>query len=266
MKLHISNHDFSIVWEGVYYKALKNYPAITDWELKSIIDFVIYEEDNGRNVSFEIKDKELEDRILDAINNPSLYNDTKKPEKIEECTACKQKGCLTDYLVHIAPVEYAKLILDQDSLKSARQVRNESLEVLVSEDRNAAKDPADYFDYIMFSWGNCQAGDRLVMERKLNRLPNENDLSRDFTPGVRFYFRYDDLVQLERATFDGYHALKVKDFMDLSNLLAIIVPDDHKKEFLDFKKYKSKIHFIKNDCHDIWDWSQKVYDYVSRLD
>ena len=43
----------------------------------------------------------------------------------------------------------------------------------------------------MFAWGNCQAGDRLVMERKLGRFPNEEDLSVHFSPGVRFYFEYE---------------------------------------------------------------------------
>lgn len=47
----------------------------------------------------------------------------------------------------------------------------------MSEQRNAANDPADYFEYIMFALGNCQAGDRLVIERELGRFPNEEDLS-----------------------------------------------------------------------------------------
>jgi hypothetical protein len=45
------------------------------------------------------------------------------------------------------------------------------VEELMAGSRNAAGDPADYFEYIMLAWGNCQAGDRLVMERKLNRFP-----------------------------------------------------------------------------------------------
>lgn len=40
----------------------------------------------------------------------------------------------------------------------------------------AANDPEDYFDYVMFAWGNCQASDRLVMKRKLGRFPDENGL------------------------------------------------------------------------------------------
>ena len=47
----------------------------------------------------------------------------------------------------------------------------------------------------MFAWGYCQAGDRLVMERKLKRFPTDEDLSVNFTPGIRFYFKYNDLIQ-----------------------------------------------------------------------
>ena len=32
-----------------------------------------------------------------------------------------------------------------------------SASVLKAEGRNAANDPDDYFDYVMFAWGNCQA-------------------------------------------------------------------------------------------------------------
>lgn len=79
------------------------------------------------------------------------------------------------------------------------------------EKRNAAKDPADYFEYIMLAWGNCQAGDRLVMERALGRFPNEEDLSAGFHPGVRFYFRYEQLLKHPKAVCDGVLPVKVKD-------------------------------------------------------
>ena len=99
---------------------------------------------------------------------------------------------------------------------------------------NAENDPADYFEYIMFAWGNCQAGDRLVMERKLGRFPDETDLSTYFSPGIRFYFKYDDLVKHPNTIFDGVLPMKVKD----------------------------KVIYVENDCKDIWDWSEKVYRVV----
>ena len=109
-------------------------------------------------------------------------------KKIEECTDCpKFKGCMTDYVCHTSSVENAIKILDCGSLLSPVRARNVSAAQLVKEERNAANDPEDYFDYIMFAWGNCQAGDRLVMERKLGRFPDETDLSAGFTPRSSFF-------------------------------------------------------------------------------
>ena len=120
----------------------------------------------------------------------------------------------------------------------------------------------------MFAWGNCQSGDRLVMERKLGRFPNKIDLSIDFTPGVRFFFRYHEIVQHPNTIFEGVLPLKIKDEVVLKNwVYAIIVPtiyqdivNQHIPENL-----KEKIHFIQNDCKDIWEWSEKVYEYVKKI-
>jgi len=88
---------------------------------------------------------------------------------------------MTDYVCHTAPVENAVC----GSLQTPTKWRGISALVLKAENRNAANDPEDYFDYVMFSWGDCQAGYRLVMERKMTRFPTEADLSVDFTPGVQ---------------------------------------------------------------------------------
>lgn len=266
MILNIANHDFSIIWAGVYYKALSNYPNVSNWEIKSIIDFMAYEKEHGREVTFEIDDEALRHRVLKEVQNKEAYIDVKKPKKITECTACKQRGCMTDYLCHIAPIENAIEIIKSGQLLSAKNARRKSIDDLVREDRNAAKDPADFFDYIMFSWGNCQAGDRLVMERKYNRPPTEEDLSVHFTPGVRFYFNYSDLVKHPSAKQDGYHALKIKDALDLEPYLdAIIIPEDYDGIFdsIMVDALKAKTHYLKNDAKDIWDWSEKVYNYLT---
>lgn len=265
MKLNIAKHDFSIIWEGIYYKALSNYPQITQWELKSITDFIHYEKSHGRTVTFEIEDMDLREIVLREVGNDS---NPPRPSKITECTACHHKGCLTEFLCHTAPLESAIEILKSGQLLSARKIRKESIQELVDEARNAAKDPADFFDYIMFSWGNCQAGDRLVMERKLNRLPNAEDLSIGFTPGVRFYFKYNHLKTHPRATFDGYHALKIKDALDIAPYLeAIVIPEDYKTLIEDYisNAFIKKVHYLKMDCKDIWDWSEKVYDSICHL-
>ena len=91
---------------------------------------------------------------------------------LTECTACPvRKGCVTEYVCHTTSLENAKKIFRNGKLLSALKARGISVEELMAEGRNAAKDPADYFEYVMLAWGNCQAGDRLVMERKLKRIP-----------------------------------------------------------------------------------------------
>ena len=97
----------------------------------------------------------------------------------------------------------------------------------MAEKRNAANDPADYFEYVMFGWGNCQGGDRLVMERELGRFPDEEDLSVHFRPGVRFYFRYDELEEHPGRVFDGVLPMKVKDEVILKDWVhRIIIPEE----------------------------------------
>lgn len=86
-------------------------------------------------------------------------------------------------------------------------------------------------EYIMFAWENCQAGDRLVMERTLGRFPNEKDLSVDFKPGIRFYFKYEQLLEHPSAVCDGVSPVKVKDEILLSDwVYRIVIPMKLKDE------------------------------------
>ncbi|MBQ7086722.1 MAG: phosphate ABC transporter ATPase, partial [Clostridia bacterium] len=120
-----------------------------------------------------------------------------------------------------------------------------------------------YFDYVMFSWGNCQAGDRLVMERKLGRFPDQQDLSEGFQPGVRFYFRYDELIKHPGAVFDGVLPLKIKDGVVLDDwLYKIVIPAPFRKDISIPKNLNDKVVFVEYDCKDIWEWSEKVYNII----
>ena len=53
---------------------------------------------------------------------------------------------------HTSPVENAIKILECSSLLSPVLARKMSAAELAKEARNAANDPEDYFDYIMFAW------------------------------------------------------------------------------------------------------------------
>lgn len=268
MKLDIRNHEYSIIWDGVYYHALSDYPKISDWELKGIILFMEYEKQHGRNTEIVSDNQEILKKINYALNNRNYYRQASRPNIITECTSCKQKGCITRFVCHTASIENAISIFKCGSLMSAVKARNLSSEELSLESRNAAKDPIDYFDYLMLSWGNCPAGDRLIMERKLKRDPNEEDLSTAFTPGIRFYFEYDKIVKHPNVVFDGYHPIKIRDKLVLDkNIYAIIIPLEYKSKIELFVPLgvSEKVFYIENDCKDIWEWSDKVYCFVSKL-
>lgn len=267
MLIKIGSFDISECWNGVFYKKLSEYPKITDWEVQNILDFIRYEEENGRYCEIEAEDSIL--RVIEDYKQRSQGRRITPPKVIRECTACpKYKGCMTDLVCHTSPIENAIKIMDCGCLLSPVLSRGLTAKELKSESRNAANDPEDYFDYIMFAWGNCQAGDRLVMERKLGRFPNEEELSKNFTPGVRFFFRYDKLALHPGATFDGVLPLKVRNRVVLQDWIwAIIVPIDYKSVFEVHipKELEPKVYYLQNDCKDIWEWSEKVYEYAKNL-
>ena len=263
MLIKIDNFEFTAVWDGVLYKKLSQYPAISDWEKRNIIEFVEYEALHGRECTIECEDTDILAEVNHALQNRDTYRDVPRPALQTECTACRQGGCVTEFVCHTSSIENARKILACGSLLSAIKARNLPVEELMAESRNAAKDPADYFEYIMLSWGNCQAGDRLVMERKLGRFPNEQDLSVDFTPGVRFYFRYEDLVKHPGRVFDGVLPMKIKDEIVLKDwLYAMVIPAGVELDVPD--DLKNRTIYVENDCQDIWDWSEKVYRLIEK--
>lgn len=267
MLIKIGNFDCTEVWDGVFYKSLSDYPDITNWEIRNILDFMEYEQSNGRECSIECESSDVITRIENALQNPEKYKNTSPPDLITECTACYRKGCETTFVCHTTSVENALKIFKSGKLLSAVKARNLPAEQLMAESRNAAHDPADFFYYIMFAWGNCQAGDRLVMERRLNRPPDEKALSTGFTPGIRFYFRYIDLIKHPNAVTDGFLPLKIRDELILPEWVhAIIIPMIHKSTLQSAipADLKDRVIYVENDCKDIWDWSEKVYGIIEK--
>lgn len=268
MLIKIGNFEFTEVWDHVLYKKLSEYPRVTDWEIRTIIEFIDYEKKHGRECTIECEDIALLDEIYRKISNREYYLNVARPVLLTECTACPyRKGCETKFVCHTTSLENAVKIFESGTLLSALNARKIPVEELMAENRNAANDPADYFEYIMFAWGNCQAGDRLVMERKLKRMPNEEDLSIHFTPGVRFYFKYEELIQHPNVIFDGVLPMKVKDEVILKDwVLSIIIPSELKQQLEDKipADLRDKIIYVENDCKDIWDWSEKVYQIIEK--
>ena len=269
MTVNIASHGFSLVWEGIYYFSPSDYPHISDWELRNLILFFEYERKNNRKAEMICEDKMILQTVHSALANPDLFLTTPKPTRIavSACQNCVRGGCLTDYLCHTTEIQNAISILQCGKLLSAVKARNKTGEELSKEPRNGAKDTSDYFHYIMFMWGNCFGGDSLVMERTLIRDPNEYDLGLGLTPGVRFYFRYDDIVNHENYANDGHHPAKIKDELSLFDYLHhCIIPDIHRTTFENIvpANIADRVFYIKNDCSDVWKWSDKVYNFISQ--
>ena len=266
MKINIGKHEFTECWDGVLYKALSDYPKVSDNEMKDILDFIAYEKINGRECEIEADRQDILEYVLEKIKYPNKYKNVKRPEIIRECTACTARGgCMTDFVCHTAPLENAISILQCGLLLSAVNARKLPDTVLQKEDRNAANDPTDFFHYVMFSWGNCQAGDRLVMERKLGRSPSPDEMSAGFTPGVRFYFKYDDLDKHPQAVHDGFLPVKVKDEVKLADYVyMIIIPSEYKEQIMEvmLEQLSDRAFFLNHDKLDVWQWSEKVYSFV----
>lgn len=266
MLIRIDNFEFTEVWDGVLYKKLSEYPQITDWEVRTLVEFMAYEKMYGRECTIECEDKELLDRLTEKLAEPEKYLQVPRPALLTECIACPyRKGCVTEYVCHTTSAKNAISILKSGRLLSALKARKLPVEQLMAEERNAANDPADYFEYVMFAWGNCQSGDRLVMERELGRFPDEEDLSVHFRPGVRFFFRYDELAKHPGRVFDGVLPMKVKDEVILKDwVYRIIIPEELRDRLEPYisEDLKRRVEYVEQDCKDIWDWSEKVYRIV----
>lgn len=126
-------------------------------------------------------------------------------------------------IVFNGTVKTAKKIINDGKIVSAVNAFSLPADDLVKSNRNAAGDPSDYFDYVMFAWSNVNSGYRLAMERYLERSPSEEELNEKFIPGISFHFRYDDVIKYKGYIFDGYHPAKIKDGFNLEELLYLCV-------------------------------------------
>ncbi|MDD3242150.1 MAG: hypothetical protein PHD32_00325 [Eubacteriales bacterium] len=260
MLIHIARHDFTIIWDGVYQFALSDYPHLSRWELQKLAQFALYERAHGREPVLRCEEETLRAAAQAALDAPDRYLGAAPPARITECTACLDGGCLTELVCHTAAQDAARSIFTDGCIKSAARVRGLSPEALASEARNAAGDPPDYFEHLMLAWGNCQAGDRLIVERALGHSPDEEELLRCFAPGARFYFRYDTLARHPAAVFDGYHPLKIRDELALApNLLCAVLPAAWQSQFsaLISPAVAPRVLWLPRGGEDIWQWAQK---------
>jgi hypothetical protein len=285
----IADYEYCLSWKAGpnialrhYQCTFSDYPKASDWELQHLNEYLLYEINHDRKVilwsesaaaSQAIKNSvseffEYEEGGLSAFVKSKLASQAERarkiPPKLTHCRACKEEGCVTDMVCHVASVVDAERVLKSGVLLSACEVRNISGQILAQEESNVAGDPPDYFEYVMFTFGNCIAGDRLLLERKLGRAPTDTELAKELHPGVRFYFSYADLVKHPGFCSDGYHFCKVKDRLEIEPyLIAAVAPyatANHLSRVAPHNLRKRLI-FIEHTEHiDLWAWSHMAYE------
>ena len=91
MLIKIGDFEFTSVWDGVFYKKLSRYPAVSDWEKRNIIEFVEYEASHGRECRIECENADVLEEVELALNNRESYRNIPRPALITECTACARR-------------------------------------------------------------------------------------------------------------------------------------------------------------------------------
>jgi hypothetical protein len=278
MLVTVEKDDCRLIWKyndsneiRHYMYTVSKYPNANEWELYEFNELLNYEIEHGRKVLLWFELDSMLEVFTASIKQRFLEGKVEKlerPYKLEHCKACKEKGCLTDIFCHTSSIEHGKLILSSGKLLSSKNARGVSVSDLMYESRNAAGDPADYFDYVMLSYGNCIAGDRLVTERRVGRCPNDSDLSENFYPGIRYYFRRKDIELNSEYCFDGYHAGKVRDFIDLSKyMICCIIPKSEENNFKNIisQSLIDKVIFVENkETKDIFEWTSKAFNIANK--
>ncbi len=291
----IADYDFSISWRvgskvtlRHYQCALGNYPEPSAWELQHLNEYLLYEMCHGRRIVLWWKDIQTYKSIRNSITrffkyeNMGLSEFVKSklstqperamniPQELTHCKGCQEEKCITDLVCHVASITTAGMILKSGLILSACKAHNKSGQELALEQRNTPGDPPDYFEYVMFTFGNCTAGDRLVMERALGAFPTQEELTIEFSPSVRFYFRYKDLVSHPRFRSDGYHYCKIKDMLELEPYLVVAVaPETASRVLLQVSSAEVRRRFVFVDPTayiDLWSWSSRAYQVAKEYE
>ena len=82
MLIKSGNFEFTQVWDRVLYKKLSQYPAISDWEKRNIIEFVEYEASHGRECQIECENADVLAAVNQALQNRETYRHTPRPSLI----------------------------------------------------------------------------------------------------------------------------------------------------------------------------------------
>lgn len=256
MRLRITNNGGHLIEKRTYNFELQEYPHIQLWEWNSIKAFISYEKAHGRKTEILCADHTLLKAVQEAATEiTGSENILPLPEVTEK------------FIYHAADFRAAQKIFRSGKLLSAARVYGKSGKQLAYEKRESSwNDPADFFEYIMFGWGSHLVGDYVVLSEK---PPKVTDFAAGrFDAGVRFYFKYEQMLKHPGSVFDGYHPLKIKDEVLLCDyLFATIVPEQFQKEVAICipPELIDKVHYLSQRGLTLSDWNNKVVQFVDSL-
>jgi hypothetical protein len=289
-------HDDAFLWRlgdtslRHYKYTFSGYPHPDERDLHDLNAYCLYELAHGRRVAIWGEDEGIRQvvvaalgaffapgaRDMDGFVAEAMRSQRERVlalppvEKVTRCRFCEAQGCMTDLLCHGTDEETAARIISSGRILSARRGREAPPEVLVSEPRNAAGDPADYFDYVMFAAGNCPGPDKLVYERMYGYVPSWEDFAAAFQPAVKFFFRTVDLVNHPGFCADGYHPAKIRGELALEPLLrAVVIPGELPEAVSLVALAREKLgasrvaSFSSSGC-DPRQWAHEVYESVKQ--
>jgi len=256
MMLEITDDKELVIKNHTYHLGLIEYPHIQEWEWNNILAFLCYEKSKGRAVEVVCENEDILSLVQDAAHN------LKGTEYIPP-----NESAIEEFVYHATDLNVAKKILSGGKLLSATKVYGKTGEEIAFERRESEwKAPEDFYEYIMFGWGTHLVGDYVVLSEK---FPGEEELQKgDFDAGVRFYFKYEDIIKHKGHVFDGYHPIKVKEEVILSEyLFACIVPEQYKEQIGGCipENISQKVHYLSQKGISLQEWNDKVVKYVKRL-
>jgi len=178
-------------------KVSKNYP---DWKM-SIIDFIEFQEDNGKSIILSASNNDLE--LAKEFYLGHHYN--------EKSLRQNEPGVL----IHSTTTENWESIKLDGCLKSWSVLKAERKDWEETPIGNELGDPLDFSDYIMFSNG-AVSSEMVILSKQTGKINMNQNIK--YKPGARLYFDMEKIAEDGLLLRDGCH-LKVKGRLPLSPYL-----------------------------------------------
>lgn len=256
MILEIVNDKESVIKHNVYHFGLAHYPQIQNWEWNNILAFICYEKAHGEESEIVCENAAILSLVQSAADK---LDGTEYIPPVEEA--------IEEFVYHATDVFAAQKILSSGKLLSATKVYGKTgEEIAIARQDCEWVDPADFYEYVMFGWGTHLVGDYVVLSE--NRPCEEDLASGNFDAGVRFYIKYEDIIKHKGRVFDGYHPIKVKEEVSLSDyLFACIVPEQYRERIEKYipQQLISKVHYLTQRGLGLQEWNDKVVEYIRTL-